>query len=539
MNPRMVVREFLETLSTVRNAKNSLTLSLSDEQVMGLRSVGKVVEGGKWASAIEPNETFDFIMMDMPLGMARREVEIGDSRLNIRGNWVELFKALNLLEKTGICIALVEPPAFGMAEGPRFLEALEIKGFRLNGIFNVPPDLLTATRVRPVLVVFSREDRAGVFVTELEEEAQAAEVAEAFVHGTTTDSLSKVTLLKNGKFDGFESLRVRIQLERLKAQYKEYKTRTLGKLAEQINTVKPGEQLEHKDNSIYVPMIGLSPVTDELSAATAEHHDLIQVVLPDNVKSQYVSAFFRSDLGLLILRSLTRGTVNPKISKTGLAQAQVALPALKEQVEMIRSHSQLDALSIAIAKFKTELALNPKNASAIKGQVDSMLEQIGALTNADRIMSMAREGESATVEFKESFSVDIKKGSKAKYIELAALKTIAAFLNTNGGALLIGVSDRGDIRGIEDEVKKFYKSQDAFLLHFKNLLKKRIGEQFYPFVEQHIVDVGEAKVLMVDCSPASVPCFLDEIDFYVRTNPSTDKLEGTKLYEYMKNHFDR
>src|SRR5699024_4486074 len=171
-------------------------------------------------------------------------------------------------------------------------------------------------------------------------------------------------------FDGFESLRVRIQLERLKAQYKEYKTRTLGKLVEQINTVKPGEQLEHKDNSIYVPMIGLSPVTDELSAATAEHHDLIQVVLPDNVKSQYVSAFFRSDLGLLILRSLTRGTVNPKISKTGLAQAQVALPALKEQVEMIRSHSQLDALSIAIAKFKTELALNPKNASAIKGQVD-------------------------------------------------------------------------------------------------------------------------------------------------------------------------
>lgn len=539
MNPRMVVREFLETLSTIRNAKNSLTLSLSDEQVMELRSIGKVVEGGKWASVIEPNETFDFIMMDMPLGMARREVEIGDSRLNIRGNWVELFKALNLLEKTGICIALVEPPAFGMAEGPRFLEALEIKGFRLNGIFNVPPDLLTTTRVRPVLVVFSREDRAGVFVTELEEETQAAEVAEAFVHGIITDSLSKVTLLKNGKFDGFESLRARIQLERLKAQYKEYNIHTLGKLAEQINTVKPGEQLERKDNSIYVPMTGLSPVADELSAATAEHHNLIQVVLPDNAKSQYVSAFFRSDLGLLILRSLTRGAVNPKISKTGLAQAQVALPALKEQVEMIRSHSQLDALLIAIAKFKTELALNPKNASAIKGQVDSMLEQIGALTNADRIMSMAREGESATVEFKESFSVDIKKGSKAKYIELAALKTIAAFLNTNGGALLIGVSDRGDIRGIEDEVKKFYKSQDAFLLHFKNLLKKRIGEQFYPFVEQRIVDVGEAKVLMVDCSPASAPCFLDEIDFYVRTNPSTDKLEGTKLYEYMKNHFNR
>ena len=67
-----------------------------------------------------------------------------------------------------------------------------------------------------------------------------------------------------------------------------------------------------------------------------------------------------------------------------------------------------------------------------------MLNHIGGLSDADHVMSMAREGESATVEFKETFSLDIKKGTKEKYIELSALKTVAAFLNTGGGFLLVG-----------------------------------------------------------------------------------------------------
>ena len=48
-------------------------------------------------------------------------------------------------------------------------------------------------------------------------------------------------------------------------------------------------------------------------------------------------------------------------------------------------------------------------------------------------------------EFKQTFSLDVKKGSKEKYIEKAALKTIGAFLNTEGGDLLVGVDDDGNI----------------------------------------------------------------------------------------------
>lgn len=540
MSPRSVVKSFLSSLAREINATKTLLLTLSNDRVLEFSPIGREVSGRDRLNSCGQDEYYEFVVADIPVGMGGREkAQIGQSTVSIRKNWAELAKALGLLNQSGFCIALVEPPAFGISEGPRFIEALEADGYSLCGIFNVPPNLLRTTSIRPVLVAFSRQTSNRVFVAQLEEEAQAEAVAKAFALGNSSESLLEGILLEQGSFVGFESLKAKLQLERLETQYKEYTTYTLGELSEEINCVKSGEVLKHKENSIYFPMLGSSAVTHDLSAVTIKHHNVIQAVLSLKVKSEYVSAFFRSDLGLLILRSLTRGAIIPKIRKSDIEQAPVALPSLEEQDEIIRSHGQLQSLSEAIDAFQKELALNPRNASAVRSQVESMLEQIGGLTIADRIMRMAREGESATVEFKESFSLDKKKGTKEKYIELATMKTIVAFLNTNGGVLLIGITDTGDAVGVGEEIKKFHKNSDAFLLHFKNQLKERVGEQYYPFIDQRMVDLGGAWVLMVDCKSAPVPCYLDKKDFYVRTNPATDKLEGPKLVEYVQNHFNR
>lgn len=539
MHPKSIVGNFVEALAASQLTESAIAIKLSSDPSLDLPYAETVVEGFDWIDRVAPNRRYDFVVVDLPLGMGRKKIEIGGSTISARENWVELSKALYLLAPEGLCVAIVEPPAFGISEGPKFQEALANEGFYLNGVFNVPPNLLTTTAIRPVIVAFSRKDQSSLFVAELEEEAQAVAIAQAFSRGDESSSLYEGMLLADRRFDGFESLKARLQLDRLETQYKDYKSYVLGEIALEINTVRSGESLDHKDNSIYVPTIGTSVVTDDLSSVTIKHHNIIQVVLSDVVNSQYAAAFFRSDLGLLILRSLTRGAVIPRINKTDLAQAQIAIPSLIEQAEIVRSHSQLQTLTEAIANFQKELALNPGSASAISGQVESMLETIGGLTEADRVMSLSREGESATVEFKESFSLDVRKGTKEKYIELSALKTIVAFLNTNGGALLVGVADAGDIPGIRYEVEKFYKGTDAFLLHFKNQLKQRIGEQNYPYINHRLVDLGHAEVLVVDCKPATSPCYLDGKEFYVRTNPATDKLEGPKLVEYVHNHFKK
>lgn len=273
--------------------------------------------------------------------------------------------------------------------------------------------------------------------------------------------------------------------------------------------------------------------------ARLKHHNYFQVVLDSAlVRNEYLSLFFSSNLGRLIIESLISQTVIPHLTKTDLQNISVAIPPLSEQEKIIKTQQRISKLKSAIDGFEKEIALNPTSSVKIKNQLEKMLDIIGKLSDSDRILSMIREGESKKIEFKSALSFDIKTQKKEKYIELSALKTIVAFLNTEGGSLIVGVSDAGIIHGVEEEIKLFHKNRDKFLLHFKNLVKSKIGEEFYPFIDFRLINVDGKEVLLVDCKQSRTPCYLDRKDFYVRTNPATDKLEGPKLVEYIKQHFD-
>jgi len=181
--------------------------------------------------------------------------------------------------------------------------------------------------------------------------------------------------------------------------------------------------------------------------------------------------------------------------------------------------------------------VNPKSARSIQDKIDTMLLALDEGTETEKIMRILRTGESKTIEFKQTFSVDVKVEKREKYIEKAILKTLDAFLNTNGGILLVGVSDDKKIIGIQGEIKKYYKNDDKFLLHFRNLIKSAIGESFYPFIDYRLIDIENCKILRIDCNPSDVPCYFESKEFYVRTNPATDKLEGPKMVDYIKSHF--
>jgi predicted HTH transcriptional regulator len=119
---------------------------------------------------------------------------------------------------------------------------------------------------------------------------------------------------------------------------------------------------------------------------------------------------------------------------------------------------------------------------------------------ADEVYAHIRQGESQTLAFKETLSLDTAKQTKEEYIEISTLRTISAFFNTAGGIILIGVSDNGDILGIDAEVEKLHEGiLDKFLLSLKNLIKSRIGMVFFPYISYTIVDVCDRKVLRIEC----------------------------------------
>jgi len=91
------------------------------------------------------------------------------------------------------------------------------------------------------------------------------------------------------------------------------------------------------------------------------------------------------------------------------------------------------------------------------------IQKIGTETLADLI----KQGESGTaefsgkVEFKSTLSWDIRENKKNKALQFSVLKTIAAFMNTEGGILLIGVEDNRHIFGLEKDISFALPYKDA------------------------------------------------------------------------------
>lgn len=147
------------------------------------------------------------------------------------------------------------------------------------------------------------------------------------------------------------------------------------------------------------------------------------------------------------------------------------------------------------------------------------------------------QGESGYVEFKSTLRFNIKANKNDANIEFAALKTVAAFLNTNGGTLLIGVTDDGSIEGLE---KDNFVNNDKLQLHFTSLLRDKIGEKTLGFVHFEIVQIDSKKIFRVDVSRANAPVFVTHQNneyFFVRSGPSTLKLKLSEFYNYNQKRF--
>ncbi len=151
--------------------------------------------------------------------------------------------------------------------------------------------------------------------------------------------------------------------------------------------------------------------------------------------------------------------------------------------------------------------------------------------------SLIEEGESEFVEFKSTLRYNLFTKKFDKEIEHAALKTIAAFLNTSGGTLILGVDDNKQVLGLKEDN---FKDDDHMMLHLTKLIQDRIGIQHTRFINSNVEASDNKKVLRVDVKPGSSPAYLmhnkDEV-FYVRTGPATSQMKVSEIYNYIQSRF--
>jgi type I restriction enzyme R subunit len=235
---------------------------------------------------------------------------------------------------------------------------------------------------------------------------------------------------------------------------------------------------------------------------------------------------------------------------------------LGQMMEKLDDDAALDAAARVNTRENVRLTFDQKVEHVIQEIVDSNFDLYKRITD-DRAFGEAvknflfdqylrahrnaedliKRGESKTLEFKSTLRWSVKEDKEDdKFVTHAVLKTIAAFLNTEGGDLLIGVADDGSIVGIE---KDQLETDDKFMRHLAQVVRNGLGDRAGTCIDPKTQIIDGRTVCVVSCQRSPEPVFLKwrgletspEGDFFVRSGPGTVKLPPDSAKQYVLTRF--
>ena len=152
------------------------------------------------------------------------------------------------------------------------------------------------------------------------------------------------------------------------------------------------------------------------------------------------------------------------------------------------------------------------------------------------IPELIAQGESDRLEFKSTLQWDVRQNQENKKLQYSSLKTIAAFLNTEGGVLMIGVEDNGDLYGLEKDIQCLKNgSLDKFERHLVQLIENNIGKRFIPSIKIRLTNLEDKNICAVYIQKANQKAFLKSdkgTEFYIRTGNASRSLNVPDIYDY-------
>ena len=158
----------------------------------------------------------------------------------------------------------------------------------------------------------------------------------------------------------------------------------------------------------------------------------------------------------------------------------------------------------------------------------------------EKIANLIKKEESNNLEFKSTFSWDIKENKIDKDLKFNVLKSVVGFMNSNGGTLIIGVDDEHKVIGMELDYKSNWKgNKDGFILDFRESLESSIGINNYNrYIDLSFELIGDKEVCVVKVEKSFEYIYLKKNYkkvLYVRLGNRTKPLDDPEeIMEYIE-----
>jgi len=276
-------------------------------------------------------------------------------------------------------------------------------------------------------------------------------------------------------------------------------------------------------NAIYFPTIPSSRTKIESEINKLRDWDYWAIEL-DSIKidSEYLSLWFGQEIPKLQFAKLGSGAFMKSIKKEDLDKIHIfdhSLPQQRKIKENLKTALQLEEKA---KKIKYDNIFNPTHIS-----IEDIVNEIPDL----ELELLLESEESVKHELKSSLRFNTKEKKVTDWLVNECLKTIVAFLNTEGGHLLIGINDKKELLGIEIDN---FKSQDEWHRYLKDKIKHKIGLKYLEnYIKVEFKNIDEKTIAIIKCAALSPVehALVDDI-LYVRKGPATHEIPKKEMIKW-------
>ncbi len=180
------------------------------------------------------------------------------------------------------------------------------------------------------------------------------------------------------------------------------------------------------------------------------------------------------------------------------------------------------------------LIVSQMSRKAILRQIQ--IEQLKSELGRD-LSDLIAQGEGEHLEFKSSYRYDLKQEKANKALEMVIMKTLAGMMNSEGGTLLIGVADDGEILGLAEDYQSLRrKDADGFEQLITSTIADKLGTPACEWVQILFHQQNGKEVCRVRVMPAPQPVYVREgkdTKFYIRTGAGTRAMNLQEAIEFI------
>jgi len=295
----------------------------------------------------------------------------------------------------------------------------------------------------------------------------------------------------------------------------------------------------------------------------------------DIILNQYLDYLFTRTAGDIMSMALKDSETEigsfagDLISRDALLKMPILVPTIMVQKNMLRIRKEIDKRSFELNELK-KILLQVDQHEVIQAELEKLISPKNRTGTMRTLRELLEHNEDNMLEFKASMWTKyktvnkiatkeiVKMDKKPYFLQDEILHTVAAFLNTEGGTLLIGVKDKptswrsraAEVFGIEPDYRWFNnQGGDAYIQAVYQVLNNGFGDTSTTakFVEVKIVQFDDKEICRVDVKPLprvrdgelyiNEKTSQEEESFYYRVGDSSQKASMKSATRYIRNTF--